>query len=250
MANIDLNFPDTTYTSASKPVTTTLSGDLNTIESWINTHDAASAGIHGVTGSVLGTTDTQTASNKTFTNPVISQINDANGNETVKMVATASAVNEVAITNNITAVPPRIAATGGDTNIHLDLRGKANGLVKVSTLRQDNITNTYKPNTVVASGWGFMTSAGARTYSEAVTFGITFDAAPIVTVAMAGRKVGSNPTAINDCAHATIGVANCGAISTTGFTAGIIAHDFAGTPQVFTSGDRILYSWIAIGQLT
>jgi hypothetical protein len=45
-------------------------------------HMAASSAVHGVTGSVVGTTDTQTLSNKTLTTPTIASFTNATHNHT------------------------------------------------------------------------------------------------------------------------------------------------------------------------
>jgi hypothetical protein len=54
-------------------------------------------------------------------------ITDDSGNEQIRFQKTASAVNQVDITNAATAGSPRIDATGDDTNIDLTLAGKGTG---------------------------------------------------------------------------------------------------------------------------
>jgi hypothetical protein len=57
---------------------------------------------------------------------------DSAGNESIKTVATASAVNEITITNSATGNAVDISATGTDTNIDLTLTPKGIGEVIVS----------------------------------------------------------------------------------------------------------------------
>ena len=57
---------------------------------------------------------------------------DDNGNETINFVATASAVNNIQVTNAAASGDPQIAAIGSDTNIDLDLTAKGTGVVRVS----------------------------------------------------------------------------------------------------------------------
>jgi hypothetical protein len=54
----------------------------------------------------------------------IVNLNDTNDNEVIKFVATASAVNEISITNAAAAGNVKIEATGTDTNIALELTPK------------------------------------------------------------------------------------------------------------------------------
>ena len=77
----------------------------------------------------------------TITTPVIAQINDANGNETLKLASIASAVNEVTIENAATGNAVHISATGGDASVGLHLAGKgASGYVNV----QDSVDATKR----------------------------------------------------------------------------------------------------------
>lgn len=59
----------------------------------------------------------------------VATLADSSGNEVVKLGSTSSAVNEVTITNQATGSGPTIAATGGDTNIQVTLKGKGTGAV-------------------------------------------------------------------------------------------------------------------------
>ena len=76
---------------------------------------------------LVGKATTDTLTNKTLTTPKIAQINDTNGLAVLKTGTTASAVNEVTITNSITAYAPHVSATGTDTNISLHLAPKGTG---------------------------------------------------------------------------------------------------------------------------
>ena len=75
---------------------------------------------------------TQTLTNKTLTTPKIgTSILDTNGNELAKLTATGSAVNEFTVANAATGGSPTLSATGGDSNIDLDLLAKGTGHVTV-----------------------------------------------------------------------------------------------------------------------
>jgi hypothetical protein len=76
-------------------------------------------------------TGTQTLTNKTLTAPKIgTSILDTNGNELFLLTATASAVNELTLANAATGNNPILSATGGDTNIGLNLVPKGTGVLQ------------------------------------------------------------------------------------------------------------------------
>ena len=60
---------------------------------------------------------------------LVGDVIDTNGNELLKVTATASAVNEVTLANAATGGTPTLTATGDDTNIGMKFVGKGTGEV-------------------------------------------------------------------------------------------------------------------------
>jgi hypothetical protein len=58
---------------------------------------------------------------------LVGDVIDTNGNELLKLTATASAVNELTLANAATGGAPALSATGGDTNIGIALTPKGTG---------------------------------------------------------------------------------------------------------------------------
>jgi hypothetical protein len=91
----------------------------------------AFGGISGATSD--GTNVTFSSGALRATSPrVTTDISDSNGNELLKVTATASAVNELTLANAATGGSPTLSATGGDTNIDITLTPKGTGSVKQS----------------------------------------------------------------------------------------------------------------------
>lgn len=89
-------------------------------------------------GDIVTTDATQTLTNKTLTSAKINTaLTDTNGNELIKVTATTSAVNEITVANAATGNGPTISATGGDTNIDLNLTPKGSGVAKSTTTFSD-----------------------------------------------------------------------------------------------------------------
>ena len=78
-------------------------------------------------------TGTQTLTNKTLTSPKIgTSILDTNGNELFLLTATGSAINELTYANAAAGNAPSFTATGGDSNININLVPKGTGQVQAN----------------------------------------------------------------------------------------------------------------------
>jgi hypothetical protein len=83
----------------------------STASGYVSTHSSATTSVHGVAGNVVGTSDTQTLTNKTLTSPVVSGLtlsdssivfegSSADNNETTLTVANPTADNTITLPNN------------------------------------------------------------------------------------------------------------------------------------------------------
>ena len=204
--------------------------------------------------SLTANSDTKIATQKATKSYVDShstatQINDTNSLPVIKSVATASAVDWIDVTNAATANPATVkyTANGSDSNIHIQVSGKGNGLLKTSVLRQDNTTNSYKHNSVILTGWGYIDGTGSATrIGKTISFGVTFAAAPIIIATFLGDSGnGAAPSAIGDFVNSSDDTreSRVYGISTTQFTIE------AKSGSNFASGYHFGMSWMAIGEL-
>ena len=68
---------------------------------------------------------------------LVGDVIDTNGNELLKVTATASAVNEVTLANAATGNAPTLTASGGDTNIGFELVSKGTGEITANVNGSD-----------------------------------------------------------------------------------------------------------------
>lgn len=79
------------------------------------------------TDTLIARNTTDILTNKTLTSPIINEILDVNANEIVILETTASAINELTITNAAIGDGPLMRASGGDTNINMEFVTKGTG---------------------------------------------------------------------------------------------------------------------------
>jgi hypothetical protein len=174
-----------------------------------------------------------------------SSIVNANITDSRVRTGVSSIKGDLQLTQSAAASDAKINALGADTNIHMALTPKGNGLVKTAVLRQDDTTNTYqKGNTVMLTGWGVITATATYFFTETASFGVTFAQAPIV-IATFGGDHASSSTYGSGGATVKIAMAQAHTITTSGFSVTITSRD--GTN--WAAGNKLFYQWIAIGEL-
>lgn len=135
----------------------------------------AANGYNIIAGDVTQT-GAQTLTNKTLTSPTLTtptitdqqvdNINDTNGNESLIITATGSAVNEFTIVNAATGNAPAITATGGDANVDLELTPKGTGNV---TWGGDTVCRQQRAEMDLSSS---ATLTGIPSWAKVITIGM------------------------------------------------------------------------------
>jgi hypothetical protein len=164
-----LTFDSASYTVSLKATTPTANRTIN---------------LPNASDTLVGLATTDTLTNKTLTSPTINSgtlntpkigtsINDTNANELFKVSAAGSAVNEITVANAATTNGPSLSATGGDTNINLNLIAKGNGSVEVSKAAFDHqeITANGAASATKSLIIGNKGSALAVTLADGTTIG-------------------------------------------------------------------------------
>ena len=119
------------YVSGSGDSITVANGD--TVIAYAKADDGTNPNIASAVIGDVTTTGTQTLTNKTLTSPKIgTSILDTNGNELFLLTATSSAVNELTYANAATGNAPSFTASGGDSNISINLVPKGTGEVQAN----------------------------------------------------------------------------------------------------------------------
>ena len=108
------------------------------------------------TDTLVGRATADTLSNKTLSTPLLNlpkiggHLADSSGNEYIKFTKTASAVNEITITNAATGTGPTISTTGINSNIDLNVTTKGTGSVKIDKVAYTKTTFNTDTGTIGA----------------------------------------------------------------------------------------------------
>ena len=160
---------------------------------------------------------------------LVGDVIDGNNNELLKVTAAASAVNELTLANAATGNNPTLSATGGDTNIGINLTAKGAGNIALSASTGSVLLST---NAVVFPAGAVGTPA--LTTTGDLNTGIYFPAADKIALSTGGtqavivdasQNVGIGTSSPADKLH----VAGTMRFGANASYYGTIAHDSAST---------------------
>jgi len=135
---------------------------------------------------------------------VITGVNDTNGNELMKVTATASAVNELTLANAATGNGPTLSATGDDTNIDINITPKGTGEVNVTNI--DVLSGKVPFSTITDRAYAAFSDVTDQTGSTTVPAPVKFGTSEVVGAGITMVTDGTNLTRLTFAAAGTYAV--------------------------------------------
>jgi hypothetical protein len=169
---------DGTNTSWSANASGDVVGPASSTDNAITRFDGTTGKL--IQNSVVTMDDTGVIAGATLTSPKINEILDANGNEVLGLLSTASSTDYLAIKNGIgVGVPLHISSEGSSANIGLHIQPKGTGLVTISDGTDFNKGIRFRSSS---------SSAGVTTLIDAVSTAGHVVTLPDATTTLVGRN--------------------------------------------------------------
>ena len=102
---------------------------------------------------------------------LVTGINDVAGNELMKVTSTASAINEITLANAASGAGPTISATGGGTDVDINITPKAAGKIALDGIKWPNADGSAD-QVMTTDGSGvlsFVDNTGGTSWQAVVT---------------------------------------------------------------------------------
>ena len=261
----------------------TINADNNTVSNLAHGSEVDNTTTsHGATGAVVGTTNTQTLTNKTLTTPTITAgvaatSFDMNGTELIldgdadtsihadtddqidiriaaaddfKFTANtfeALSGSDILIANNESYQAKQAGGTVKDL-----IKLGTDDILRLSQMRYQSITtNSTSENILIQRGFSFIQGDGAnRSLQKTITFPTAFTTIPTVVLTNIGYKSASDPTDEGDTSALAAMKWKFGIYdtSTSQVSVQVIrTSDDGADPGVLQTTNRYMFTWLAIG---